>query len=62
MSRGVAEEMLEEGEIRGTVEEPRRVEAEGDGRKVKSFGDPRRPTEAMVKEHEQSNHCPYRNW
>ena len=57
-----AEEALEEEEIRTWAEEPSRTDAARDGRRVKVLGDPRQPTEAEVEEHEQSNHCPYRNW
>ena len=57
-----AEDALEEGEIRGWAEEPSRARAAEDGRRVKAIGDPRRPTEAEVEEHERGNHCPYRNW
>ena len=47
---------VEEGEEMG------RVSAEEDGRMVKRLGDPRRPTEKEVEEHELRNHGQYRNW
>ena len=40
---------------------PDRIEAGEDERRVKRLGDPRRPTEAEVEDHERT-HLPYRNW
>ena len=56
------EEMTGEGdeEVRCDEGAPQRIGAGGDEREVKRLGDPRRPTEAEVEDHERT-HLPYRN-
>ena len=45
----------------GGAGDPGRIEAERDERKVVRLGDPRRPSEGEVQDHERT-HLPYRNW
>ena len=42
-------------------EEVKRKTTGGEGREVKRLGDPRRPTEMEVEDHERT-HLPFRNW
>ena len=58
----MADDVMEEGEIRGTGDDPAKVDPYAGERKVKDLVDPRRPSQAEVEAHERANHGTYRNW
>ena len=58
---GDDENEVESGDCERMGVEPEKVESGGDVRLVVGLGDPRRPTETEVRDHERT-HLPYRNW
>ena len=56
------DEVVEEGEIRETGDEPEKVDLKVDERRLKELVDPRRPSVAEVEAYWRGNHGAYRNW